>query len=121
MEKVFALAYCTIAATSAKGSEEGFLTPRPVKQCVRLVGKIADAQFNVYACEVDGKFNDDVEDGVLNKRGWVLQERALSPRTIHFTATQTYWECGSVIRSENLIQMTKWVPLLPAADPLKEF
>jgi Heterokaryon incompatibility protein (HET) len=100
MEKVFASAYCTIAASSAKNSTEGFLIPRPVKQAVRL----AD---NVYACEVGQNFDHDIESAVLNQRGWVLQERALSPRTIHFTATQTYWECGSVIRCENLIQMAK--------------
>jgi len=100
METVYASAYCTIAASSAKNSTEGFLIPRPVKQAVRL----AD---HVYACEVGQNFDHDVESAVLNQRGWVLQERALSPRTIHFTATQTYWECGSVIRCENLIQMAK--------------
>jgi hypothetical protein len=100
MDMVFASAYCTIAASSAKDSIEGFLIPRPVKQAIRLVD-------NVYVCEVGGNFNDDVGNAVLNQRGWVLQERALSPRTIHFTTTQTYWECGSVIRCENLIQMAK--------------
>jgi hypothetical protein len=29
----------------------------------------------------------------LSSRGWILQERALSPRTIHFTADQLVWEC----------------------------
>jgi hypothetical protein len=28
----------------------------------------------------------------LNQRGWILQERILSPRTIHYTATQLVWE-----------------------------
>jgi Heterokaryon incompatibility protein (HET) len=107
MGKVFASAYCTIAATSAKGSNEGFLIPRSVKQSVRLVDKSAGATFSVYACEVGTNFDCDVENGILNTRGWVLQERALSPRTIHFTKTQTYWECGSVIRCENLTQMAK--------------
>jgi hypothetical protein len=107
MGKVFASAYCTIAATSAKDSTEGFLIPRSVKHSVRLVDKSVNNQFEVYACEVGGNFDHDVGHGVLNQRGWVFQERALSPRTIHFTATQTYWECGSVIRCENLIQMTK--------------
>jgi hypothetical protein len=108
MEKVFASAYCTIAATSAKDSNEGFLTHRSVKQCVRLVDKNAGPPFSVYACEVvDGNFKCDVENGRLNTRGWVFQERALSPRTIHFTPMQTYWECGSVICCDNLIQMVK--------------
>jgi hypothetical protein len=108
IEKVFALAYCTIAASSAKDSTKGFLTPRPAKQAVRLTN-------NVYACEVGENFDHDVESAVLNQRGWVLQERALSPRTIHFTATQTYWECGSVIHCENLIQMAKPSNLLSSS------
>lgn len=106
MEKVFASAYCTIAATSAENSNEHFL-PRLGKKFVKLVDNSTGTPFSVYACEVGGSFNDDVEDGVLNKRGWVYQERALSPRTIHFTATQTYWECGSVIRCDNLTQMAR--------------
>jgi hypothetical protein len=109
MEKVFASAYCTIAATSARNSNEGFLS-RPAKGFVRLVDNSTGTPFSVYACEV-GDFNDDVENGELNKRGWVLQERALSRRTIHFTARHTYWECGSVIRCDNLTQMVKWVLL----------
>ncbi|KAH8762824.1 heterokaryon incompatibility protein-domain-containing protein [Hyaloscypha finlandica] len=32
----------------------------------------------------------------LHTRGWVVQERLLSPRTIHFTKSQTFWECSKV-------------------------
>ena len=106
MEAVFALAYCTIAATSAKDSTKGFLIPRSVKQSARLQDN-KNSQLYVYVSEVSEDFDDDVEKGELNKRAWVLQERALSPRTIHFTETQTYWECGSVIRCETLVQMIK--------------
>lgn len=31
----------------------------------------------------------------LSKRAWVLQERVLSPRTIHFGHAETGWECHS--------------------------
>lgn len=34
-----------------------------------------------------------LEHSDINKRGWVLQERLLSPRTIHFAAKTLYWEC----------------------------
>ncbi|KAK1676344.1 hypothetical protein BDP55DRAFT_550998 [Colletotrichum godetiae] len=39
-------------------------------------------------------------------RGWVLQERALSQRTLHFTSNQTYWECGEGIRCETFTKTT---------------
>ena len=115
MEEIFASAYCTIAATSAKDSHEGFLNPRPGTQFVRLADKHTDTPFCVCVCEISQNFKDDVENGLLNTRGWVLQERALSRRTIHFTATQTYWECGSVMRYENFTQMTRPPSLLSSS------
>ncbi|GJC89928.1 hypothetical protein ColLi_12766 [Colletotrichum liriopes] len=63
------------------------------------------AQFHV--CEVIDNFDLDVEQGELNKRAWVLQERALSRRTIHFAHNQTYWECGEGIRCETLTKTAK--------------
>jgi hypothetical protein len=32
-------------------------------------------------------------DGPLLKRGWVVQERILAPRTLHFGTNQLFWEC----------------------------
>ena len=107
MEAVFANAFCTIAATSAKDSRDGFLVSQLVEQSVKLIDRSTYPPLSVYACEVGGNFNNDVGSGGLNQRAWVLQERALSPRTIHFTTAQTYWECGSVIRCDNLLQMVK--------------
>ncbi|KAN0077636.1 Heterokaryon incompatibility protein (HET) domain containing protein [Elaphomyces granulatus] len=52
-------------------------------------------------------FKQAVDEGLLNTRGWVLQERALSRRTIHFTGSQIFWECGSVIRYDNLSQLAR--------------
>ncbi|GKT64292.1 TOL-like protein [Colletotrichum tofieldiae] len=63
------------------------------------------AQFHV--CEVIDNFDLDVEQGELNKRAWVLQERALSRRTIHFAHNQTYWECGEGIRCETFTKTEK--------------
>ncbi|UPK92238.1 hypothetical protein LCI18_003173 [Fusarium solani-melongenae] len=42
-----------------------------------------------------GPFNlwKPVDQSEINKRGWVLQERLLSPRTVHFAAEALYWEC----------------------------
>lgn len=37
----------------------------------------------------------------LNSRGWTLQERILSRRTLHYSADQIYWECDGGILSED--------------------
>lgn len=36
----------------------------------------------------------------LNTRGWVFQERALSPRIVHFAEDKVFWECWSLNASE---------------------
>ncbi|KAL1612964.1 hypothetical protein SLS60_001195 [Paraconiothyrium brasiliense] len=58
-----------------------------------------------YICDAIDDFTRDVEQGNLNRRGWVLQERALSRRTIYFAENQTYWECGEGVRCETLTMM----------------
>ena len=42
-----------------------------------------------------------VELSPLNRRAWVLQERLLSPRTLHYTKTQLFWECRESKASES--------------------
>ncbi|KAK4158731.1 heterokaryon incompatibility protein-domain-containing protein [Cladorrhinum sp. PSN259] len=87
MEDVYAGAYCTIAATSAANSEAGFLRH-----------------------EIDNRhrttnFAQEVDAAPLNRRAWVLQERFLSRRILHFSSYQIYFECGSGIYSEDYTQM----------------
>jgi hypothetical protein len=44
---------------------------------------------------VDSSFWDNqVDRGQVNTRGWVLQERLMSPRVIHFCHDQVGWECS---------------------------
>lgn len=38
----------------------------------------------------------------LSTRGWVFQERIISPRIVHFTEEQVFWECWSLKVSEVL-------------------
>ncbi|KAK1979868.1 heterokaryon incompatibility protein-domain-containing protein [Colletotrichum cereale] len=97
MEKVFSSAYLTIAASCAEHKFHGFLHPRTPRQTVTME---ADDGARFHIREVIDNFDLDVEQGKLNKRAWVLQERALSRRTIHFTQNQVYWECGKGIRCE---------------------
>jgi hypothetical protein len=104
MEDVFASAHCTIAATSAADSKAGFLARNTSTEYVR----VQDAAGNqVYICAHMDDFEKDVEQAELNKRAWVMQERVLAKRTIHFSANQTYWECGEGVHCENLTKMKR--------------
>ncbi|KAI0000236.1 HET-domain-containing protein [Xylariaceae sp. FL0662B] len=101
MESVFSMAYCTIAASSAASHLEGLMYPRKPRPCVAIENRDS----KIYLCQAIDNFHDDVERAVLNTRGWVLQERALSRRTIHFTSNQVYWECGKGVHCETLARL----------------
>ncbi|KAF1964817.1 HET-domain-containing protein [Bimuria novae-zelandiae CBS 107.79] len=102
MEQVFSCAYITVAASCASGTTDGFLRTRPPRDSVTLRAKNVS---HYYVCDAIDDFKSDVDQGELNRRGWVLQERALSRRTLYFTEKQTYWECGNGIRCETLTKM----------------
>lgn len=104
MENVFSQAYCTIAASSAASSLDGFLGNRRPRDTLRIP---ISGSASLYLAEHIDDFRTDVENSVLNSRGWVLQERALSKRTIYFTSTQVYWECGKGVVCETLAQLQK--------------
>ena len=106
MDTVFALAYCTIAASSATNSKEGFLKRNSSSECIPIK---SDSGKLLYVCEDVDNFEKDVEDAPLNKRAWVLQERALSRRILHFTKNQTYWECGAGVCSATGTRMRRYV------------
>ncbi len=106
MEQVYSSAYATLAASCATRTDDGFLKAYPGRQCVT---KETDSGMPYNLCEAIDNFQIDVDQGELNKRGWVLQERALSRRTIYFTEKQTYWECGEGVRCETLTKMKKYI------------
>ncbi|XXH02380.1 hypothetical protein Hte_008755 [Hypoxylon texense] len=66
MEQVFSGAYFTIAASSAKSSNESFLSPRQPRPCVQLSTQNAG---RLYVCLNIDNFQKDVELGELNRRG----------------------------------------------------
>lgn len=104
METVFSSAFFVIAATRATHQCDGFLGPRPQREFLTFSGS---KEPTYYLGDFIDDFNADVLESPLCQRGWVLQERALSHRTVYFTERQTYWECGEGIRCETLTRATK--------------
>ncbi|KAF5587257.1 serine threonine kinase [Fusarium pseudoanthophilum] len=104
MGQVFSNAYCTIAATSAATSDEGFLTPKLNSTLSATLATPGGGLLHISEFMED--CNADLESAPLNTRGWVMQERALSRRTLHFTKTQVYWECGNGLQCERLFKLS---------------
>jgi hypothetical protein len=101
MQMIFNRAYCVLAVcNSPSGGKVGFLNhPRPQSKCAKIN--------DLFISTITNDFERDVQQSPLSRRGWVLQERALARRTIYFTETQTYWECGDGIRCETLAKLKK--------------
>jgi len=113
MEQVFSSAYITLSASCSRGTSDGFLKPRHDRQCVTARAQVEDKPW-YYICDAIDDFRHDVDEGELSKRAWVLQERALSRRSIYFSQAQSYWECGHGVRCETLTKMKKHVSPSPS-------
>ncbi|KAF2631024.1 HET-domain-containing protein [Macroventuria anomochaeta] len=59
---------------------------------------------NLKRCTIlDASFwSNRVDNAPVNRRGWVLQERLLSPRVLHFCHDQVAWECCGFDAAEGL-------------------
>lgn len=115
MSDVYSQEVCTIAATSAKDSNTGLfferestvLQPRRVEATLGLNPSfVADKSLGyplagLYWCDIQRFWTQSIEKAHLNSRAWVNQERQLSPRTMHFSDTQLFWECHGSRASEN--------------------
>jgi hypothetical protein len=94
MGDIYSGSYCNIAAT--RGNEdEALLGSRPVKIVEPSV--VPDPQSGSsdksYILGYDDFWCNSLLDTRLHTRGWVLQERLLAPRTIHFGQEQFFFEC----------------------------
>ncbi|KAK1636331.1 hypothetical protein BDP81DRAFT_450232 [Colletotrichum phormii] len=98
MRDVYANAACNIAA-SASNSPDGGLFRSRVARDIR-----------------PGYWDRHLQDGALHSRGWVFQERFLSPRQIYFTKSQIMWECLEEHRCEGFPQ---GVPLHKSSKSIK--
>lgn len=87
----------TIAATSAENGEVGLFMERPQPTVVPVrIPHLLTRQgrpCNVYFGLNCGSFGLTVEKGPLQKRAWVIQERILSRRIIHYGREQIFLEC----------------------------
>ncbi|KAF5540851.1 het domain-containing protein [Fusarium mexicanum] len=114
MAQVYANAHVTIFADAAPDSTSGFLSPPSRKAPKRFTVPCRNDQsssavvhirergflaqqlpFHTWSSKRSG-----LGQSKLSTRGWVFQERLLSPRTLHFSENEMAWECRSVCECE---------------------
>ncbi|KAK4159682.1 heterokaryon incompatibility protein-domain-containing protein [Cladorrhinum sp. PSN259] len=117
MHKVYRHAWCNISATASRNSGEDLFRTRTSE---RLVGPLVldfggprnavlvEEDYFTAAVELSPlqtvSTGPDVDPVVppadSQQRAWVLQERLLSPRILHFAENQVFWECNTNVAGE---------------------
>lgn len=89
----------TIAATNAERSSDGFLRDRqPEARCALKFA--AGEEVSVIVRPSIEWYSSPEIVGPLMQRAWVLQERLLPVRTLHFGGQQMMWECQTEVLAE---------------------
>ncbi|KAK7441124.1 heterokaryon incompatibility protein [Colletotrichum acutatum] len=113
MHNVYANSFICISALGAEHDDGGlFFSRDPLAVSIPVVNiPIGESDEPVpHAGEQDTAFirDADFKSAVLSKRGWVLQERILAPRVLHFGKSQVFWECKTFVCSEAQPKFDKW-------------
>ncbi|KAJ9652545.1 hypothetical protein H2198_008220 [Neophaeococcomyces mojaviensis] len=99
---------CCLAALRSENPHHGlFVSRNPLimepldvmQDDTDLVRHISITSIDSYAGHYPRLYNGPPY--VLSRRAWVLQERLLAPRTIHFGSLMLYWECGKLRLAED--------------------
>ena len=100
MDRIYRQGLCNIAGSLATKPGEGLFWERNPD-----LGRQITVTWSWSDQEVDSLIYTDllpilINHSPLNKRGWVLQERLLSPRTMHFSE-YPIWECRELVSFES--------------------
>lgn len=106
MHSVYENSYLTIGATSAPGPNGGLYLRNQSKIFQQSGTASSGAQFAVIGRKVclhsngrDSRFFKDDRRPLMG-RAWILQERLLSPRFLHFSSEELIWECKGAVLCE---------------------
>ena len=103
MDDVYRNAICCIAATAASDGSVGLFRDRNLSlvEISRVPSSWTKQPKQLYEL-MDGHFWElNIDRAPLIGRAWVVQERVLAPRVIHFGENQLLWECGELNAAES--------------------
>lgn len=122
MAGIYRGAVLCIAASSSTSSVDGIFSKRSSSLLKKLAGSIIridgtvttpgtnqnsgrtksslyfqdDSEFLDMFASAKGPLEQYVERGTLSERAWIMQERLLSTRILHYTREQLVWQCEHV-------------------------
>lgn len=107
MKNVYENGFLNIAASAAKDSSEGLFFKRDIRDIYQARVSVDWSWYSREACSGElmicdsGFWDRELECSPLLSRGWVFQERLLSPRVLHFAGQQVFWECDALTACES--------------------
>jgi hypothetical protein len=97
MNQVYSNTFCNISAGDANGCLEWLFNHRDANNVLPHVMELKvgehDEQTQLFRIYDLAYWQRSISGALVNKRGWVLQERFLSPRILQFDKRQVLWEC----------------------------
>ena len=108
MGGIYQSSLCTITAAAADNADGGCFSARnPLSyDWCKLSGEGEDALYASLAYRSTGARNEVLRESPLIERAWVMQERLLSPRMLHFGPRGIYWTCLLGSASEHDVEGT---------------
>jgi len=99
IDKIYGFATFTLAITSSRDSNEGFLQKRD--QDMVKAPATEKATMAYHRIQLAPKTLQEIKERApLDSRGWAFQEERLSPRIVYWTAYGIFWTCLSGSCSE---------------------
>lgn len=98
MAQIYSNSWLTVAATAASGPQQSLFRARNMTK-VQENGVSMKVQVKRHFPN-SPRINDPQAIFPLLKRGWICQERLLSPRLLHFGPDEITWECFDQRRCE---------------------
>ncbi|KIY02929.1 uncharacterized protein Z520_01394 [Fonsecaea multimorphosa CBS 102226] len=111
MTAIYGKSLLNISASSAESNRAGILRTRP-EQKLRVGFWFHSHSDGHYETIYGGGPNKtlDLEKKEISERGWVFQERLVSPATLHYTDEGMLWECvsGLFLEHHQNVSQVKW-------------
>lgn len=102
MDKVYSNSFLNISATAGYDNSQGLFVTRdpefelrPTRISCPIVPTSSTQASQIHNFIVSDVllFERELMNAPLNRRAWVLQERLMAPRVLHFGSAQLFWEC----------------------------
>ena len=99
MRNVYSNSFCNISAADTPDCSESMFGSRdaptftPQEVDIITSGREGENITESFLLSDKRFWQTEVSSAIVNKRAWVLQERLLAPRILHFGKRQLIWEC----------------------------